>query len=192
MAQYSSVSTDVRTFGLRPYRNNSVPQFRYYEESTNVASNAIKAGHPVSFDTVAASNSGRIVRAPSSAGAAGDIMATTNIIGVAMEDSTSDGSTLGLGPNRRILVCLATDNQEFLGYLEGDLPNVSSMIGLQRSLSWDSTRNLYAISSTDSTAADWSVVVTDVITDQSSVGDTNGPVVVKFISTRTSPVLGRG
>lgn len=195
MAQYSSVSTDYGAFGMRPVRNPGFsPVILYYETSTCVSSNLIKAGCPVSFDTVAATASHRIVRCPSSGGAAGDVLLTTNIIGVAIESDTSDGSTAGVGVNRKIGVVLATDNQEFLGFLEGDLPSASSIVGLQRGLSWDSTRNIYAISSTNSTTADFSVVITGLPPNDnaSSLGDTNGPVYFKFISTRTAPVLGRG
>jgi hypothetical protein len=192
MAHYSSASTDL---GMRPYRSIAgPPHIQYFQISTATggSSKVIHAGQIVSFDTVAASASHRIVVAPSSGGTGANLLQTTNVLGIALETSTSDGSTTGIGtPAQTIGVCLATPNQEFVGYLRGDLPSHSSIVGLTRAVIWDSTRQIFNIDSTNSTAALANVVITGV-PEESTVGDTNGPVIFKFLSTQTSPVLGRG
>ena len=190
MAHYSSASTDL---GMRPYRSMVPPRIQYFQVSTATggSSKVIHTGQIVAFDTVAASASHRIVLANSSGGDGANILLTTNVVGVAVETSTSDGSTAGIGTAAQTIgVALATDGQEFLGYLRGDLPSHSSIVGLVRAVIWDSTRQIYNIDSTNSTAALASVVITGVVSE-STVGDTNGPVLFKFLSTRTSPVLGR-
>lgn len=192
MAQFSSVSTDANAFGFRPYRSLTPPHVQYFQESTAVSSQLIKAGHVVSFDTVVASASHRIVVAPSSGGNGANLLQTTNVLGVALANSTSDGSTAGLGTyGRNIPVALAVAGQEFLGYLAGDLPSHSSIVGLTRAVRWDATRNLFNIDSTNSTAALANVVITGVV-EESTVGDTNGPVIFRFLSTQTAPAIGRG
>ena len=198
MAQFSSVSTDAIAYGFKPYITPfGSPQVRFYQESTAVSSQVIRAGHVVSFDTVAGTNSNRIVTAPSSGGAAARMLNTTNVVGVALANSTSDGSTTGLGTFGCLIpVAVADANTIFLGYLCGDLPNVSSIVGLQRAVKWDSTRNVFTVDSTNSTAADWSVVITGVPPgsvaggeSNDTVGDTNGPVLFKFLSSQTAPTV---
>ena len=200
MAQYSSASTIL---GFRPYRSaRGQPTIQYFQESTCVSSQLIRRGHVVSFDTVVASASHRIVVAPSSGGTGANLLGTTNVLGVALENSTSDGSTTGLGTAGRMIgVALAEQGTEFVGYLRGDLPAVSSMVGLTRAIIWDSTRNLFNLDSTNSTAALAVCVVTGILrlgsdgaggAVESTVGDTNGPVLFRFLSTQTAPLVGRG
>ena len=191
MAQLSSVSTEA-LLGFRPYRvtYGGMPQTRRFEESTATggSSKVIRAGQVVSFDTVAASCSYRIVVAPSSAGDGGNLLQTTNVVGVALETSTSDGSTTGMGSvARTLLVALADRHTEFLGYLRGDLPSHSSIVGRQRAVAWDATRNMFNIDSTNSTAALAAVVITG-LPAESTVGDTNGAVLFRFLSTQTHPL----
>lgn len=187
MAQFSSVSTAVT---MRAYNNpyGAIRTGEYFE-STCVSSQLIRAGHIVSFDTVSATNNFRLVVAPSSGGNGGRVLNTTNVVGVALSNSTSDGSTTGLGlPGRKILVALADGINVFIGQLKGDLPNASSIVGLQRAVYWDSTRNTFQIDSTNSTASDAGVVIVGV-PQESSVGDTNGQVLFKFLSTMTAPAV---
>ena len=152
----------------------------------------IRLGDIVSFDTVVASANHRIVKAPSSYGTGVNLLGTTNVLGVALGASTSDGSTTGLGSIGR-LIAVATPGYgtEFLGYLRGGLPAVSSMIGLQRAVIYDSTLQIFNIDSTNSTAALATVVVTGISSGEteSSLGDTNGAVIFRFLSTQTAPAV---
>ena len=118
------------------------------------------------------------------------------MVGVAVEASTSDGSTTGLAADgaksnsgiRQIGVAIADGHTEFLGYLSslGASAHVaeSSFIGLTKAVIHDRTLGRWFIDSTNSTAALVGVVITDVPPD--NVGDTNGPMVFKFLSTNVS------
>jgi hypothetical protein len=166
------------------------PRLQYFQESTAVSTAVIKAGDIVSNDTVTAGKF-RIVRAPAGGGNGANILATTNVLGVAMEASTSDGSTSGLddaGSNRRIGVAVAEPNAEFVGYLIGS-NNVtgSSLIGTNKAVRYDSTNHIYAIDSTNSTSALLGVQITGI--PNGTDGSTNGPVVFRFLSTWTSPIV---
>lgn len=168
---------------------------RFFQESTAVSTAVIKAGDIVSNDTVVSTGGFRIVRAPFNGGGGSNLLNTTNVLGLAMEGSTSDGSTAGLtdgglnqSGNRMIGVFVADPDTEYKGYLIG-ANNVSgsSLIGAQKAVRYDSTNHIYGIDSTNSTAALASVVITDVPLE--TVGDTNGPVIFKFLSTGVSPAV---
>lgn len=168
----------------------SGPQLRYFQESTAVSTAVIKYGDIVSNDTVTTTKF-RIVRAPAGGGNGANILATTNVLGLAVEASTSDGSTNGLddaGVNRRIGVVLADPNTEFTGFLIG-ANNVSgsSLIGTNKAVRYDSTNHIYGIDSTNSTAALLGVQITGI--PDGTAGDTNGPVNFRFLSTWTSPIV---
>lgn len=166
------------------------PQIRYFQESTCASSRVIKAGDVVSNDTVVTTKF-RILRAPHGGGNGGNILATTNVLGLALENSTSDGSTNGLddaGVNRRIGVVLADPNTEFVGFLTG-AANVtgSSLIGALRAVAYDATNHIFTIDSTNSTAALLGAQIVGI--PDGTDGSTNGPVVFRFLSTWTSPIV---
>lgn len=180
------------------YRSRSgaaTPAIRYFQESTAASTAVIKLGDIVSNDTVVTTGGFRIVRAPFGGGNGANLLLTTNVLGVAVEASTSDGSSAGLTGaglnqtgNRMIGVAIAEPDAEFLAYLIG-ASNVSNniMIGDIKAIRYDSTNHIYAIDSTNSTAAHQIAVITDV--PLGTVGDTNGPVVFKFLSTGVSPAV---
>lgn len=176
------------------------PQIRYFEESTCASSKTIRRGDIVCLDTVV-TTAARIVLAPSSQGAAGNLLQNgiTSLIGVAMADSTSDGSTNGLqastaraGQGRLIPVAVADGLTEFAIHVSsvGATPQAicSSMmdrpgypIEMLRTIDRGG-HGVWFLSSTNlSTAADVSAVITDVPSE--SIGDTGGIVYFKFLST---------
>lgn len=190
---------------IRPYRSAyGAIAIRHFEESTCVSSKTIQPGDIVTFDTVVSTHQ-RIVIAPSSQGAAGNLLENgiTSLVGVAISGSTSDGSTSGLAAStsasdgrRKIAVAIADGITEFAINLSsvGATPDqpCSSMIGktypiecIRTAVGTKGGHGVWFLSSTNlSTAADLSFVVTDVPSDQ--VGTTGGYVVGKFLSTMVS------
>lgn len=173
----------------------ATPVIQYFQESTAASSAVIKCGDFVSNDTVVTTGGFRIVRAPFNGGNGGNLLNTTNVLGIASEGSTSDGSTTGLteaGANqagaRMIGVFVAQADVEYKGYLIGN-NNVSgsSLIGALRAVRYDSTNHIYGIDSTNSTAAHLAVVVTDVPLE--TRGDTNGPVIFRLASSWVSAAV---
>lgn len=170
------------------------PAIRYFQESTCASTAVIKLGDIVSNDTVTTTGGFRICRAPFNGGTTPNLLNTTNVLGVAVEASASDGSTTGLtnaqGDRvgfRMIGVAIAENDAEFRGFLIGNNPSASSLIGTNLAVRYDSTLHIYAVDSTNSTAALASVTITDI--EQQTVGDTNGPVIFKFLSTGVSPAV---
>src|SRR5690242_16109358 len=103
----------------QPYSAGSnSPLIRYFQESTCPSTAVIKNGDIVSFDTVTSSANFRIVRAPFDGGTGSNLLNATNVLGVAIEASTSDGSTTGLAnPRVRLIgVAVADPNADFTGY----------------------------------------------------------------------------
>jgi hypothetical protein len=193
--------------GLAPYRSAyGAIAIRQYEESTCASSKVIAVGDIVCFDTVVTTHA-RILVAPSSQGAASNLLQNgiTSLIGVAVSASTSDGSTSGLlastalAPQTRLIsVAIADGLTEFRVNISsvGATPDVpcSSMIGNtypiecvrsavgQKGLGGG--HGVWFLSSTNlSTAADKSFVVTHIPSDQ--MGTTGGYVVGRFLSTMT-------
>lgn len=173
------------------------PAIRWFEESTCASSKTIRRGDPVTFDTVV-TTALRIVKAPSSQGAVGNLLENgiRSLVGIALADSTSDGSTLGhvVSTNRQsgerhLPVALADGLTEFAITISSvgatPQPVASSMVGVTYPLEINRTFNRWFLSSTNlSTAADLSIVVTDVPSE--SIGDTGGVVYFKFLSTMVS------
>jgi hypothetical protein len=171
--------------GFRPYRSPwGSPVIRSFQASTCVSTATIRAGEVVTLNTVVSTGGARIVLAPSSGGAGKTEMQVgiTSLIGVALESDASDGSTTGLSneESRRISVALADPAVEFIGYLRGSGPCASSLIGQNKAIFFDSTNRIHLVDSTNSTAADAAVKITDI--PSYALGDTNGPVVFKFLS----------
>lgn len=157
------------------------PSVRAFEFSTCASTALIAFGNVVSFD-LTSSATHRIVRCSTASGQTPIL--STSIAGVAAQADTSDGSTLGLGPNRRGLVYLADGDTEFS--FPTKLVIASTMIGLGYELSWDSTLNIHHVSQ-NSTAGDCLVTITGF--DPARLGDTGGYVYGRFFSTATSPIV---
>lgn len=190
-----TINADSNPSHYRSRSGAATPVIRYFQESTCVSTAVIKLGDIVSNDTVVTTGGFRLKRAPFNGGNGANLLNTTNVVGLAAEGSTSDGSTAGLTENsanqagkRMIGVFIAEPDVEYKGYLIGDR-NVSgsSLIGELRAIRYDSTNHIYGIDSTNSTAAHQVVVITDVPLE--TVGDTNGPVIFKFLSTGVSPAV---
>lgn len=167
---------------ITPKRSKKgAPSIQQYEASTAVSTALIAYGQVVSFD-LTSSATHRIVRCSTASGQT-PILSTT-IAGVSAGADTSDGSTLGLGPSRKIPVYLADDDTEF--NFPTKLVIASTMVGLGYELSWDSTLGIHHISA-NSTAGDCVVTVTGV--DDTKLGDTGGYVYGRFFSTAVSPIV---
>ena len=191
MAHYDGSSGSI----IKPVRSPlGPPQVRWFQESTCASSAVIRRGDPVTFDTVVTTNL-RIVKAPSSQGAVGNLLQNgiVSLVGIALADSTSDGSTLGqvdstqgYSEAKRIPVALADGLTEFSVSISSvgaaPIPVASSMVGQSYPLEINRTYNRWFLASTNqATAADLSVVVTDV--PSNSINDTGGTVYFKFLST---------
>lgn len=199
MAQYNGSTSSI----IRPVRSPfGSPRIRHFQESTCASSKVIRCGDPVTFDTVVTTGYARILRAPSSQGAAGNLLENgiRSLVGIALADSTSIGSTDGLLADgaagnsqiRQIPVAVADGLTEFSIQISsvGATPLVaaSSMIGKVYPLEINRTFNRWFLSSTNvSTAADLSIVVTDV--PPGNIGDTGGTVYFKFLSTMVSQAV---
>lgn len=194
MAQIEGSTNSI----IRPVRSpRGSPAVRHFQESTCASSKVIRRGDPVTFDTVV-TTALRIVQAPSSQGAVGNLLQNgiVSLVGIALADSTSDGSTLGQTAStarysgaKYIPVALADGLTEFSVTISSvgaaPLAVASSMIGTTYPLEINRTFNRWFLASTNlSTAADLSVVVTDVPSE--SIGDTGGVVYFKFLSTMVS------
>lgn len=182
---------------FRPYRTpyGSFP-IREFEEGTCASTAVIRRGDVVCFDTVVTTGNHRVVRAPSSQGNGGTVLQNgiKSLIGVALTGSTGDGSTTGLAgdgarpnPAKMISVAIADRQTEFLGYISSGGASTavhisaSSYIGMRKAVVYDRTQHAFFIDSTNSTAADFSVIITDIPSE--SRNDKNGAVIFKFLST---------
>ena len=186
---------------IRPYRSYTAPYIRHFEESSAAGTAVIALGDVVTFDTVVATASHRILRAPSSAGNGTNLMEVdiVSLLGVAMQASTSDGGNTGLSsatalqsPSRQIAVCLATPNQEFLGYASTMVPASSAanmvLVGRNCPLVFDRTNHVFTLATANATAANAAVQITDV--PDYVLGDSGAyPLVFKFLSTNLSNVV---
>lgn len=152
------------------------PRIGSYQESTSVASSVIGFGQVVQFDQTD-SAAHRIRRASTMAGQAPFL--GTNIVGVAAEASTSDGSTTGLSDyrNRRLSVWEATLDTEF--QFPCKLILASTLVNTGLELSWDSSLNIHHLSA-NSTAGDQTVIVTGI--PPGTEGDTGGYLYGRFFS----------
>lgn len=186
---------------IRPYRNATVPKIVSFEESTAASSAVIARGDVVAFDTVVATAAQRILRAPSSGGTGTNLLqiSVTSLIGVAVDQSTSDGSTtglnangVGLSRNRHIAVVAATPGQEFIGYASTMAPASSAanreLVGRQVPLVYDRTHHSFFVATANATAALAAVNITQV--PEYALGDSGAyPVIFTFLSSNISPVV---
>lgn len=163
----------------RTYKGS--PSIASFEASTAVSTALIQYGQVVSFD-LESSATHRVVRCSTASGATPIL--STSIAGVSASADTSDGSTLGLGPNRTVSVYLADDDAEFS--FPTKIVLASTIIGLGYELSWDSTLGIHHLT-VNSTAGDQKVYITGF--DNSKAGDTGGFVYGRFFSTAVSPIV---
>lgn len=187
---------------IRPYRSQHAPSIREYEESTAAATAVIVRGDVLTSDTLVTSGGLRLVRAPSSGGTGTNLMevAIKSLIGVALQNSTSDGSTTGLNSTgigrsrlRYLSVCLATPSQEFIGYNStaetGNGVASQQLVGLNRPLVYDRNLHTFFVGSTNTTAALAAVQITEI--PDYAAGDSGSfPIVFRFLSTNVSPAAG--
>jgi hypothetical protein len=167
----------------------ATPAIQYFQESTAASTAVIKVGDIVSRDTTVSTGGVRIRRAYAAGGNGSNLLAIgQNIVGIAAEASTSDGSNSGLvdpaaNPgavvNRKIGVFVAEPGADFLIYQTNGIA-ASSNNGEDFAVRYDSTNHVFLLDSTNSTAA--LVTVTQTAVPEASDGDTNGPVYVKFLS----------
>ena len=189
-----TIGTGSNPFHGRTRGGADTPLIRYFEESTAASTAVVKLGDIVAADTVVSTGGIRVVRAPAGGGNGSNLLLTNAILGVAAQASTSDGSTTGLvgggtaGPRsqRQIGVFVAEPGVEYVGYLSAGASH-STQIGTQKAVRFDSTNKVYMIDSTNSTAALAMVTITDI--PDGTVGDTNGPVYFKFLSSNISAVV---
>ena len=167
---------------VRPFLSGAKTSYVKYYEASTVASTAtgIREGDLVQFDVTVATASHRIIVASSTGGGGANLLGITGpaLVGVAVTKDDSDGSTLGLGPSRKIGVVPFDGETEFLAYVRGTGPVASTMIGQTRSLIHDTTNRIWQIDSTNSTAALQTVIITHV--PDESIGDTGAPVAFKI------------
>ena len=178
----------------RPYRVRGGSDFSFirFEESTAVSTATIRYGDVVQFDVNVATAAHRIVKSSTMANVPNVI--STALLGIAVETSTSDGSTTGLlssavgfaSPNNKtILVCVANPATEFLFPTKSSVVT-STCIGTRRAIGYDSTLSMFYVDIGNSTAGDATVIITEI---PEPGNDANNPVVVKFISTNTARIV---
>jgi hypothetical protein len=198
MPQWSNSSGSI----MRPYRSPwGSPQIRFFAESTCAATATIKAGDIVQNDSVVTTGGLRVRRASFGGGTGANLLdssvtAPGGFIGVALQTSTSDGSTTGLvqgdvNPSapvtKGVHVALFDGVTEFLGFFKTSVTAgadiaASSLIGLTRAITYDSTLQVYFLDSTNSTAANVTCIITDIPSGE--VGSCGGsPVVFRMLST---------
>ncbi len=167
----------------------ATPAIQYFQESSAVSTAVIKYGDIVSRDTTVSTGGFRIRRAYAAGGNGSNLLAVgQTIVGIAVEGSTSDGNSSLVDPsssapgsplNRLIGVAVAEPGCEFVGYLTAGV-SASSNNGDEFAVRYDSTNHVFLVDSTNSTAALVTVVQTGV--PDGTIGDTNGPIYFKFLS----------
>ena len=178
---------------VKPYRTNlgNIP-IRHFQCSTAVSTARITRGDVVEFDHLVATGTFRIRR---------DLIASTTpstgILGIAAgSDTFSDAAGTGLTTNGQagfansgipntIPVYMAAGT-EFIGHCTG--VSNSTMVGQTKILSRDSTLNIWVVQRNAgelgaSTLADQRIIVTEI----PYPGDTNGPVVFRFLRENPLP-----
>ena len=181
---------------IRPYRSPwGAPIIRSFEESTAGATAVIVRGDVVTNNTLVTTGGFRVLRAPSSGGTGTNAMQVgiKSLVGVALQNSTGDGSTTGIVADglqinnlRKIDVALAHPAQEFHGYtstLEGGNGIASNLfVGANRAIVYDRTLHTFFVASTNSTETLAAVIITEV--PVGVYGDSGGwPVIFRFLST---------
>ena len=193
-----TINTDSNPSHGRSRKGASSPAISYFPESTAASTAVIKVGDICSQDTTVSTGGFRIRQAYRAGGTGSNLLAIgQHIVGVAAESSTGGGALtggssegVGLVQTPKIGVFPADPETEFLGYLGHIVAaavSASSLIGLQRSVRYDSTNHVYLIDSTNSTVALRTVTITGI--PDGTAGDTNGPVYFKFLSSNVSEAV---
>jgi hypothetical protein len=177
----------------RPYRSrHGTYQFKTFEESTCVSTATIRYGDVVQFDVNSGTAAHRIVKSSTMANVPNVL--SSAFLGIAMDTSTSDGSTTGLlssavgqfNANSKVLnVCLATPGTEFWFPTKSSVVT-STCLGTRRAIAYDSTLSMFYVDIGNSTAGDATVIITDI---PEPGNDANNPVIVKFLSTATARLI---
>ena len=187
---------------IRPYRSPwGAPIIREFEESTAASSDVIVRGDVVCNNTVVTTGGFRVLHAPSSGGTGTNLMQVgiNSLVGVALQNSTGDGSTTGIvangltiGGRRKVQVALADPRQEFIGYtstLNGGNGIASNLfVGTHRAVAFDRNLHTYFVASTNSTQSLAAVTITEI--PESVYGDSGGwPVIFRFLSTNLHAIV---
>lgn len=173
MAQYTPSSGDY----CRPHRCpwGATPVRSMQVVSSIVASTVIPLGRYVALLGGATTSAGQIIP--------GAALGSAVVLGVGIASANGANpanSSATAGPS--IPVWEANPQVEFRAISKG-APIGSSLIGLRRSIQWDSTLNVQYVDLTASTAADWRVVVTETLPGLTGNvdGDSGCYVAFKFL-----------
>lgn len=140
--------------------------------STGISSAAILIGRPVTLDWTGSTTAGKVL--PSTADA------TFMLVGIAA--ATVQGSTAVT--NGDLPVWEANPAVEFQANTKGGAL-ASSLVGLRKTLHWDSTLGIAYVDVTASTRSDNRVAITGLIGNE---GDTGGAVSFRFLSRLTENI----
>ena len=159
----------------RPYRSpwGAFPTRGVRTESTSAA---IAVGQPVTLGTAGSTTYDCAIAV------AGNAPNMFNTIGIAAEAEAAGGSSAVAGAT--ISVWEANPLVEFKAVTKGGVL-ASSLVGLRRSLVWDSTLGIAWVDLSASTATDWRVLVTQNL---DAVGDSGGYVAFRFLSQTGSQI----
>ena len=195
-----ALNTGSNPYHGRSRKGGAAPVIQYFGESTCASSLVIKLGDIVSQDTTISTGGFRIRRAYAAGGQETNLLAVgQHIVGIAVEASTGDGTLTGgssetvggYPPRPQIGVAIADGETEFVGYLASTAAarpvSGSSLIGVTRAVRYDSTNHIFTIDNVNSTVALHTVTITGV--PDGTVGDTNGPVYFKFLSSNVSEAV---
>ena len=173
MAQYTPSSGDY----CRPYRSpwGAFPTRQFPTLSTQTAQ--VFQGTVMTLGTVL-SSAANVVIPSTTVGTPPNL-----IVGVLAERIPAFTSSAVTPPT--VMVWEANPNVEFVAVSRGGA-QASSIVGLRKSLSWDSTLNVVMIDLTASTAADWRVILTQATAPvgnngAAALGDSGGYVAFRFI-----------
>lgn len=168
---------------VTPYRKrNGTFDLREFQPSTGISTATIVYGDVVQFDVNVATANHRIVKSSTMANVPNVL--STAFLGVAVEDDpTAVGQTVR---SHKVLVCMADKDTEFKfpTKLAGSA-HESSLVGKSRAIAYDSSLGMFYADPGNSTAGDFSIVITEVI----DAGTTNGYVAAKFLSTAVSRLI---
>lgn len=167
MAQYVPSSGDY----ARPYRSpwGAFPTRQFLNASTNAR---VEIGTLVTLSTGAqVGGVSQLAVIPATGVGAGSI----NIVGFTAELSSAYASSAVTG--QPVMVWEANPMVEFKAITKGGA-QASSVIGLRKAITWDSTLKVHYIDLTASTATDWRVVMTQNL---GAEGDSGGYMAFRFI-----------
>lgn len=174
MADKTLSSGDI----CRPHRSpwGNFPT-RDFQISTGISTAAINLGQPLTLDWTGSTTAGKVL--PSTAAAAGP-QAMFMSVGIAAQ--TISGSTATTSTPCSVWEC--NPMVEFRAVTKNGVL-ASSIIGLHKSIAWDSTLKITYVDLIDSTKANYRAVITDLIDNE---GDSGGYVTFRYLSRITENV----